>query len=527
MRRHILTIILTTVWMTGFAAIGDTFYANVSQPNGSTRMMFTILTTSSPYKAALGNGYSACLNYQYSGKINIPATVSYGGRTYTVTQINKFAFYLCNLITEVSLPSSLDKIDEWAFYGCRKLSVSNKTTKNAPAVKALGAGAFALTDLRTFWVDDASKCDKDLFRGCDNMRWVVFDGKETNSANTFSRRYDRSASRYGAENFTYGLPKATVVYMPAGVAWPTAYDASRTSLTPTSDDWAKANYVYVDAATGERKSQFVAFGYKVSQLGISCDEKTSHDLPLEFTASLAYISRNATAFPSTQRVQTIYVPMDIPMSRYNTTSAYKSSKAYQFEKYENGVFTFHKVATLAAGKPGLLMDYFNEVLTNTNAKILAFGPTTVSQSTANTMLSTANQQTDGCSGKKPNGVMIGYYDHQTVPIGCYAYAGSGNTLSSDNKTAIEAGTFFHVTKSTNSAPMRAVLWIGTSSTSKEQIAAEFEDDDDASTTTLIQGIADRKHVPAAGWYTLGGVRLDGEPTQNGIYIHNGRKVIMR
>jgi hypothetical protein len=28
------------------------------------------------------------------------------------------------------------------------------------------------------------------------------------------------------------------------------------------------------------------------------------------------------------------------------------------------------------------------------------------------------------------------------------------------------------------------------------------------------------------WYSLDGVKLDGKPTARGIYIHNGRKVVV-
>mgnify|MGYP006988838991 CR=1 FL=1 len=30
-----------------------------------------------------------------------------------------------------------------------------------------------------------------------------------------------------------------------------------------------------------------------------------------------------------------------------------------------------------------------------------------------------------------------------------------------------------------------------------------------------------------GWYTLGGQRLDSAPTRSGIYILNGKKVVVR
>ncbi len=44
-----------------------------------------------------------------------------------------------------------------------------------------------------------------------------------------------------------------------------------------------------------------------------------------------------------------------------------------------------------------------------------------------------------------------------------------------------------------------------------------------------QGIRDNKREPITNnhWYTLDGVRLDGKPTQKGLYIHGGRKVVIK
>jgi hypothetical protein len=32
---------------------------------------------------------------------------------------------------------------------------------------------------------------------------------------------------------------------------------------------------------------------------------------------------------------------------------------------------------------------------------------------------------------------------------------------------------------------------------------------------------------AGAWYTLDGVRLDWKPTKKGLYIHGGRKVVVK
>ena len=34
-------------------------------------------------------------------------------------------------------------------------------------------------------------------------------------------------------------------------------------------------------------------------------------------------------------------------------------------------------------------------------------------------------------------------------------------------------------------------------------------------------------VTLDGWYTLGGTRLSGKPTRKGIYVNNGRKVVIK
>ncbi len=47
------------------------------------------------------------------------------------------------------------------------------------------------------------------------------------------------------------------------------------------------------------------------------------------------------------------------------------------------------------------------------------------------------------------------------------------------------------------------------------------------TTTVIEGVdADAEAAAAEGWYTINGVKLEGEPTVSGTYIFNGKKVFI-
>ena len=89
-------------------------------------------TTLHAYDAYIGNGiyYNFSGNeaivtsgdYEYSGNVVIPESVTYNGRTYSVTTIDSYAFYNCSGMTSIKIPSSLKRVKIGAFYGCTSLS---------------------------------------------------------------------------------------------------------------------------------------------------------------------------------------------------------------------------------------------------------------------------------------------------------------------------------------------------------------------------------------------------------------------
>ena len=60
-------------------------------------------------------------------------------------------------------------------------------------------------------------------------------------------------------------------------------------------------------------------------------------------------------------------------------------------------------------------------------------------------------------------------------------------------------------------------------------ASEFVVNFDGETTSLNEELRmkNEEFAPAAEWYTINGVKLYGKPTQKGLYIHNGRKVVVK
>ena len=54
----------------------------------------------------------------YHGNVNIPSTITYGGKTYNVTAIGKYAFNNCVDVTSVTIPASVNTLGYLAFGSC-------------------------------------------------------------------------------------------------------------------------------------------------------------------------------------------------------------------------------------------------------------------------------------------------------------------------------------------------------------------------------------------------------------------------
>ena len=94
--------------------------------NGST---FSVIDEKNFYldyiKYTIEEGHLIVSGYDQSGfkgVANIVDRITYGGDTYKVLKIGRFAFYDCTSLTSLNISNSIKSIGEWAFSYCNRIT---------------------------------------------------------------------------------------------------------------------------------------------------------------------------------------------------------------------------------------------------------------------------------------------------------------------------------------------------------------------------------------------------------------------
>ena len=171
---------------------GHTLYYNI---NNATAHTLTVT-----YPAANWTGYT-----KPTGNLTIPSSVSYGGITYTVTEIGNSAFKFCGSLITVIMPNTITKIQTLAFAYCSSLSSisfpQSLDTINNEAFKYCSNLTSIVTPESIRYIGD------EAFQYCSNLSFAII-GVECRYighyafANTASTRIIRFHNSHPYNNYT-------------------------------------------------------------------------------------------------------------------------------------------------------------------------------------------------------------------------------------------------------------------------------------------------------------------------------------
>lgn len=104
------------------------------------------------------------------GQLTIPSSVSYNGKSYTVTSIGNSSFAWCRKITSVILPNTLIDVGAGAFSHCSSLKVISFGGQE----KTIDGSAFTYTDVENIIIPNSvTTIGNYAFEGCKSLKKVV------------------------------------------------------------------------------------------------------------------------------------------------------------------------------------------------------------------------------------------------------------------------------------------------------------------------------------------------------------------
>ncbi len=513
----------------------------------------------------------------YSGHITIPSTVNYNNKNYAVTSIGDSAIWRCSGLTSITIPESVTSIGEAAFFCC-----SGLTSITIPeGVTSIGDSAFyECSGLTSITIPEGvTSIGEEAFQGCSGLTSITIpEGVTSIGDYTFAQcsgltsiTIPEGVTSIGEGAFWY-CPRLTSITIPEGVTsigqyafWGCSgltsitipegvtsignetfrYCGRLTSITiPASVIWI-GKYAFSECSS----LTSITIPEGVRSIGQYAFNKCSSLTSITIPKSVAWIDKdafyscssltsvickskeptdcNGNVFFPYQHQPRLIIPIGSEEA-YASDMAWKDfTKRSVFKTFDHAVATFadaekidldsaYQVGDEKTFAPAATKDLkayqftgsaVNGTINGTEVKGIVPAGTgllmTGTEGATYVFPLTSGDATADVSGNKLVGVTKDT-DLSTLKDGNTHYVYYGDGFWPLSTGTIAANKAYLSLPNAGNAKINVSL--GGATTGIEDIAADNEDN--------------------GAWYTLDGVKVNEKPTAKGLYIHNGKKVIV-
>ncbi len=503
--RAVMTLLVTlfctlTAWAQGYPDNNVNYYLNSDQT-----------------AAYVGSSSDA------SGDITILAQVKINGTDYNVTSIGDMAFSGTGL-TSVTIPASVESIGEGAFAVSGNLSSVNFADNSN--LTSIGESAFTNTGLESITIPASVKSiEGGAFNSCTSLSTVDFaDNSKLTSigerafqgTGLESITIPASVESIGAYAF-YGISRdlhLTIQRSDESELYlgKNAFDRDVT-LQYTGDGHVafeitdNCNYLItdLDVGGGTATLKFVDEGDDRPQAVLKatiCEEVDYNDgsaNTVSINDNKCIVTLNDRTIYKDGNWNTLCLPFEVNLNASNCPLYGATAMELKESSFENGALslTFESVTTLTAGTPYLIKMYGGGEIYNPIFPFVTITSTTPGKSETS------------------------YVDF----VGCY----SPVTLAANDTKSLFLGDenyLYYPSEAVTVNSFRGYFQLKgltAGSTANQIRAINLNFDDDTNSISTIHSDSES----SSSWFTLDGRRLNEKPIEKGMYIHGGKKVMIK
>ena len=433
------------------------------------------------------------------------ATVSFGAGS-QLTTIGDAAFYNCWNLPSITLPASVTSIGQEAFSSCSGLTTVNFALGSQ--LTTIGNGAFYKTGLTSITIPaSVTTIGQSAFSYCSGLTSVSFA-----SGSQLTTIGNGAFYESGLTSITIPASVTTIGDNPF---------ASCSNMTSITVDGSNPNFKDIDGVLYSKDGKII-ISYPIGKTGASYtipDGVTtigpsafqeaglaSITFPASITAigqaafwsnNLASVTLNSNPSIGTSAFYLATVTMNLMANNVGSD--------YWMTFYNDGC-DFQADANTTVYKAKISGS--NLALTAVEDRIVTAGNAVILKSTGNPVMTKVS---DGSSDDYSNNDLQGVMEETATPENCYTLANGSS------------GVGFYKYSGTKIGIGKAYLIY---SGSAARTFYSFSDDATAIEEVKSEGVKSEK-LSADGWFTLDGRRLSSQPTQKGIYVKQGQKIIVK